>query len=155
MDGGADKRVRLDKWLWAARFYKTRSQSAAAIKAGKVELDGTRAKVSQKIGPGARIEVRKGPYAFTVEVRDVAERRGSAERAQALYAEDPDSIARREQARARIAAERTAIPRGWGGRGRPTKKQRRDLEAFQARLFSPEDIDDDLDHDLDVDNEAP
>lgn len=157
MNDESPKRVRLDKWLWAARFYKTRSQSAAAIKGGKIDIDGARAKPSQKIGSGSRVEVRKGPIAFSIQVRDVAERRGSAEVAQALYVEEPDSIRRREEIRARLAAERAAQSRGWANRkGRPTKKQRRELEAFQARLLSPEDFPDpdDLLEYLDDDDDA-
>lgn len=137
------KRVRLDRWLWAARFFKTRSQSAAAVKAGKVEIADARAKPSQAIGPGDRLSVRKGPYRFTLQVVGVAERRGNADAAQSLYAEDAESIRKREEIRARLAAERAAVPRSWGGMGRPTKKQRRELMAFRQRLFGPEDVDDD------------
>ncbi|HUH02700.1 MAG TPA: RNA-binding S4 domain-containing protein [Kofleriaceae bacterium] len=136
-------KVRLDKWLWAARFYKTRSQSAAAIKAGRVELGGVRAKASQQVGVGARVEVRKGPYLFVVEVRALAERRGSAEMAQRLYDENPADRDAREATQARLTAERADAPPGWGGRGRPTKKQRRELDAFRDRIWSPEDLDDD------------
>jgi ribosome-associated heat shock protein Hsp15 len=139
-------KVRLDKWLWAARFYKTRSQSAAAIKAGRVEMAGARAKASQQVGVGARLEVRKGPFTFLVEVRALAERRGSAEMAQKLYVEDPASRAAREATLVRLAAERADAPRGWGGKGRPTKKQRREIDAFRERMWGPADISDDDDN---------
>jgi ribosome-associated heat shock protein Hsp15 len=146
-------KVRLDKWLWAARFYKTRSQSAAGIKAGRVEVDGGRARPSHQVGVGARVDVRKGPYLFSLEVRGLAERRGSAEIARALYAETEESVRRREETHARLVAERADVPRGWGGRGRPTKKQRRALMAFQSRMFAPEDLDDDLDDETDEEEE--
>jgi ribosome-associated heat shock protein Hsp15 len=141
------KKVRLDKWLWAARFYKTRSQSSAAIKAGRVEVGGARAKASQQVGIGARIEVRKGPFTFVVDVRGLAERRGNAEMAHKLYVEDAAGRAAREAALARLAAERADAPRGWGGRGRPTKKQRREIDAFRERMWGPDDISDDDDPD--------
>lgn len=139
MAGG---KVRIDKWLWAARFFKTRSQSAAAIKGGRVDVDGTRAKPSQQVGRGARIEVRKGAYRFDVEVIDLAERRGSAARAAELYVEDPASVTRREETYARIAAERASRP-SESGQGRPTKKQRRQLVAFKERSLLGEDWSDD------------
>jgi ribosome-associated heat shock protein Hsp15 len=126
------ERVRLDKWLWAARFYKTRSQASVAIKDGKVDLGGARAKPSHQVGVGARIQVRKGPYAVDVEVIALSERRRDAEHARSLYAEDPTSVARREDTRARIAADRVESS-FWDSQGRPTKKQRRQLIAFKER----------------------
>jgi len=136
-------RVRLDKWLWAARFYKTRSQASSAVKGGKVDIDGVRAKPSAQLRIGAEIEVRKGPYRFELAVIALGEKRRNAEYAQTLYAETPDSITRREQTASRIVSERAARPRGWTG-GRPTKKQRRDLENFRRLYQSPEDILDDI-----------
>jgi ribosome-associated heat shock protein Hsp15 len=133
-------KVRIDKWLWAARFFKTRSQSAAAVKAGRVEIDGARAKPSHQVSPGVQIEVRKGAYRFDVEVKALAEKRGSAEQAAELYVETPASIELREQTHARLRAERAAMPYGMSA-GRPTKKQRRQLMAFKEMSLTPEDWD--------------
>jgi ribosome-associated heat shock protein Hsp15 len=138
MSESDDKRVRLDAWLWAARFFKTRSQAAAAIKGGKVDVRGAGAKPSQPVGAGSHIVVRKGPYTFEVTVTDVATRRGSAEQAQALYVEEEESVRAREAIRARLAAESAMIPDQRARRGRPTKKQRRELEAFERRLRDDE-----------------
>ncbi len=135
-------KVRLDKWLWAARFYKTRSQAATAVKGGKVDMDGMRAKSSTQVKIGCDLEVRKGPYRFELRVAALGEKRRNAEYAQTLYSETAESSKRREQTSARIASERAARPHGWTG-GRPTKKQRRDLENFRRLYQSPEDIDDD------------
>lgn len=132
-------KVRLDAWLWAARFFKTRSQAAAAVKAGKVAVDGIRAKPSQPVGPGRRVEITKGPYAFLVTVDAVGVRRGSAEQARALYTEDEDSAERREQTRLRLAAERMARPGRPAGAGRPTKKERRDLMSLWRRARDGQD----------------
>jgi ribosome-associated heat shock protein Hsp15 len=143
MAGTGRERVRLDKWLWAARFYKTRSQASLAIKGGKVSIAGSRAKPSQPVAVGNHINVRKGPYDFAVGVLALAERRGSAERARALYSENPDSVRAREEVHDRIVAERKAAPRYHPGQGRPTKKQRRALIAFKEQYLSPEEIEED------------
>ncbi len=142
MGGQATGRVRLDKWLWAARFYKTRSQSSAAVKGGKVEVGGARAKPSQKVGIGDVVSVRKGPYEFAIAVTGLAERRGSAEVARGLYAETGESVALREEIHRRLVADRAAMPKHWSGQGRPTKKQRRAMMAFQDRYEAPELLDD-------------
>ena len=118
-------RVRLDKWLWAARFYKTRTLAAQAIDAGQVRLHGERVKPAHAVSAGALVEVRKATLAWTVEVIDVAERRGSASEAALLYRETAESAAKRAQAIAERAA--AAAVRG---SGRPTKKDRRKLEDF-------------------------
>ena len=140
----AGKRVRLDKWLWAARFYKTRSKSTEAIKNGRIELDGQRAKPSHRVGVGTSLAVRKGAYRFEIDVRALAERRGSAEAAAALYEERAASAARREETRQRLAAERAHLPPESARSGRPTKRDRRQLMAFRERLQSPEDLDDEV-----------
>jgi ribosome-associated heat shock protein Hsp15 len=133
--------VRLDRWLWAARFYKTRSQASAAVKAGRVDVGGNRAKPSQTIRRGFEIVVRKDVYHFTVTVLDLAERRGTAELARSLFQEDPGSIERREQIRARLFAERAGAVPGRVG-ARPTKKQRRAFESFREQFYFGEDFDD-------------
>ena len=97
-------RVRLDKWLWAARFYKTRGLSADAIDAGKIEVNGDRAKRSRLVQAGDRFKIRIGPYEHIITVKDVSEKRGSAPIAQALYEEDsgkPESARSDGRARAR------------------------------------------------------
>ena len=115
-------RVRIDKWLWAARFYKTRTLASTAVEAGQVRLDGERVKPAHLVGAGNRVEVRKQGTAWLVEVTGVAERRGSATDAAALYRETPESVARR--------AEQAATRAGVTASGRPTKKDRRRLEDF-------------------------
>ncbi len=121
-------RLRLDKWLWAARFFKTRSQAKSAIEGGKVQLDGQRVKVSREIVAGDRLHIRQGWDLKEVIVRQLSEQRRGAPEAQALYEETSASIAKREaEAAARKAAggmiERPAH--------RPTKKQRRQIHRFK------------------------
>src|SRR5688500_5609806 len=98
------QRVRIDKWLWAARFYKTRGLSADAIDAGKIEVNGERAKRSRMVQPGDRIRIRSGPYEHVITVLGVSERRGSAPVARALYEEDPASLKAREAMAAHVRA---------------------------------------------------
>ena len=125
-------RVRIDKWLWAARFYKTRALSADAIDAGKIEVNGERAKRSRLVHSGDRIRIRIGPYEHIISVRDVSERRGSAPIAQKLYEEDPES----RKAREAMAAHVRAMNANTGYEsGRPTKKDRRDIEKLKRGEF--------------------
>jgi ribosome-associated heat shock protein Hsp15 len=123
-------KVRLDKWLWAARFYKTRGLSAEAIDAGRIEVNGDRAKRSRMIQAGDRVRIRIGPYIHDVSVLGVSERRGSAPVAQALYQEDPESIKSREAMAAHVRAMNANT--GYES-GRPTKKDRRDIERMKRR----------------------
>jgi ribosome-associated heat shock protein Hsp15 len=122
-------RVRLDKWLWAARFYKTRSLATEAVDGGKVEVNGDRAKPSKAVKPGDEIRLRLGPFEHILIVRALAERRGPASIAQALYEETPAS----RDARERLASQLKMAPPTfvYEEKGRPTKKDRRDL----ARLI--------------------
>lgn len=124
-------RVRIDKWLWAARFYKTRSQAAEAVEGGKVEVNGGRAKPAKEVRVGDQLRIRLGPYDHLVMVRALSDRRGSASVAQALYAETPESIAAREKLREqhRLAPAMFVYEE----KGRPTKKDRRALSAFIER----------------------
>ena len=118
-------RVRIDKWLWVARFYRTRSLAAQAIEAGHVRVDGERVKPAEPVHPGSRVSVRKRELAWEVEVIAVAERRGSAREAALLYRDTDESAAARERAiHERGAARASATP------GRPTKRDRRRLEDF-------------------------
>jgi len=124
-------RVRLDKWLWAARFFKTRSLATDAVAGGKVEVNGERAKPAKAVGPGDEIRLRLGPYEHIMIIRGVAERRGSAEIAQALYEETEASRMERD----RLATQLRMAPAAfvYEEKGRPTKKDRRDLSAFIDR----------------------
>ncbi len=123
-------RVRIDKWLWAARFYKTRGLSAEALDSGKIEVNGEKAKRSRLVQAGDKIRIRIGPYEHLVKVLDVSEKRGSAPIAQALYEEDPES----RKAREAMAAHVRAMNANTGYEtGRPTKKDRRDLGRLRGR----------------------
>jgi ribosome-associated heat shock protein Hsp15 len=120
-------KLRIDKWLWAARFYKTRSLAAAAVEAGQVRVNGERVKPSRAVHAGERVNVRKAGYAWDVEVTAVDERRGSATEAAKLYSESDASREAREDAIAKRKAAAASDPRF---DGRPTKRQRRKLEDF-------------------------
>jgi ribosome-associated heat shock protein Hsp15 len=122
------EKLRLDKWLWAARFFKTRSLAKAAIEGGKVHLGGHRVKVSKEICVGDTVQVRQGWDEKVVRVTQLSDQRRSAPQAQQLYEETPESCAKREaEAAARKAAggmiDRPAV--------RPTKKQRRQIHRFK------------------------
>ncbi len=123
--------VRLDRWLWAARFFKTRALAVRAIDGGKVHLNGNRPKRSKTVRAGDGLTIRKGPFEYTIKVKAVAERRGSAAVARELYEESTDSIERRETMRAQLKAAPTP---GYEGRGRPTKKDRRLLDRMKDRF---------------------
>jgi ribosome-associated heat shock protein Hsp15 len=123
--------VRLDKWLWAARFYKTRSLATEAVAGGKVDVNGERAKPAKPIRPGDEIRLRLPPYEHIVMVRALADRRGSATVAQTLYDETAESRAERERLAAQLKL--SPAPFVWEEKGRPTKKDRRDLSDFRDR----------------------
>jgi len=118
--------VRLDKWLWAARFFKTRSLAAEAIDGGKVHVNGVRSKPAKEVRPGYELSIRKGPYEHIVVVKAVSDRRGPAKEAAELYDETPESIARREQLR-----EQLSLVAPLASDTRPNKKDRRQLAAFK------------------------
>ena len=118
--------VRLDKWLWAARFFKTRQLAVDAIAAGRVEVNGDRVKPARTIKPGDQLLLRKPPVEYRLVVSAVAEKRGSATIARALFEESSESIAARE----RLVAELREMPPPLF-RGRPTKKDRRTIEQWQ------------------------
>jgi ribosome-associated heat shock protein Hsp15 len=123
-------RVRIDKWLWAARFYKTRALAVDAIESGKVELNGERSKRSKLVQSGDRIRIRIGPYEHVIAVRGVSERRGPASVAAELYEEDPES----RKAREAMAVHMKAMYANTGYEsGRPTKRDRRDIERLKGR----------------------
>jgi ribosome-associated heat shock protein Hsp15 len=125
-----DGRVRLDKWLWAARFYKTRGLASDAIAGGKVQVNGDRAKRARPVQPGDEIRIRLGPYEHHVVVRALSGRRGPASVAAELYEETPASRAGREAMALQLKSLHAAfIP----DKGRPTKKDRRELGRLKGR----------------------
>ena len=123
----SDTRVRVDKWLWAARFYKTRSLAADAVDGGKVQIDGERVKPAKLLKPGDTLSIRNGPYAWEITVLGLSERRGSAAEAVKLYSESDESRMARNEKTAMMKVERQSNP--FPG-GRPTKKQRRQIIRF-------------------------
>lgn len=116
------ERLRIDKWLWAARFFKTRSLAVAAINSRKVKCNGEHVKPARDLKAGDEIEITIGESRFVVVVRGLAEQRRPAAEAQLLYAETPDSLARRS---AQQELRRLAPMPGSNLRGRPTKREGR------------------------------
>ena len=122
--------MRIDKWLWAARFFKTRTLAAEAVKGGRVQLDGARVKAAKEVAAGDELEITIGQTRRTVIVRDVSDRRGPAKVAVALYEETPASVAARE-----LAAEQRRLqspPPGANLGARPTKRDRRRLDSARG-----------------------
>jgi ribosome-associated heat shock protein Hsp15 len=128
MSSGEIARVRLDKWLWAARFFKTRALAATAIETGKVEVSGERAKRAKQLQVGDSLRIRLGPYHHVVTVRALSEHRGPAAIAAKLYEETEEGRKAREAMQLQVKIAR-AVP-GYD-RGRPTKKDRRDFERVR------------------------
>ncbi|MFM8770160.1 MAG: RNA-binding S4 domain-containing protein [Rubrivivax sp.] len=121
--------VRLDKWLWAARFFKTRSLAAQAIEAGRVHVNGVAAKASRSLKPGDLVVLRQAPSHRTVEVLALSQVRGPAPEAQLLYAETAQSLQARQEA---LQARRFGVePALSQDQGRPTKRDRRSLVEWQ------------------------
>jgi ribosome-associated heat shock protein Hsp15 len=123
--------VRLDKWLWAARFFKTRALAAEAAGGGKVEINGERAKPSRIVRLGDRLCIRRGSSEWTVIVKDTARLRGPAPQAQHLYEETEESARQRAAAAAQLKLER---PPEFAS-GRPSKKDRRAISRFTKRSW--------------------
>jgi ribosome-associated heat shock protein Hsp15 len=121
-------RIRIDRWLWAARFFKTRGTATEAVLAGHVHVGGERVKPAKEIGAGDTLEIRRGELRWTVVVTAVAERRGSAAIAATLYEETPESLAAREQAR---IERRLSRPLGADLGARPTKQDRRRIDELR------------------------
>jgi ribosome-associated heat shock protein Hsp15 len=119
--------VRIDKWLWASRFYKTRSLAADAVDGGKVQVNGERVKPAKLLKPGDALSLRNGPYAWNITVLVLSERRGSASEAAKLYSESEESRKAREEKVAMMKSERQSNP--FPG-GRPTKRARRQIIRF-------------------------
>ena len=120
-------RVRIDKWLWAARFFKTRGLAAIAIDGGKVQANGERAKPAKLVKPGDQLSIRSGPYVWHITVVALSVRRGPAAEAAKLFTESEDNRKIREEKRAIVQSERLDDP--FSG-GRPTKKARRQMVKF-------------------------
>ena len=122
--------VRIDKWLWAARFFKTRSAATQAVLGGRVHVNSERVKPAKDIGVGDTIEISSGDRRWVVVVRAVADKRGSATVAATLYEETAESIAAREQ---RALEHKLSRPLGADLGARPTKQDRRRLERLRRR----------------------
>lgn len=125
-----ESRVRIDKWLWAARFFKTRALATAAVEGGKVHVNGERVKPSRQVRCGDELRIQKGADTFVIDVLDLSQQRGPAARAQTLYREHESSVAARlatrEERRLQVAAE--PIPGG-----RPDKRMRRQWQKLRGR----------------------
>ena len=129
--GDDDDRVRLDKWLWAARFYKTRAFAAEAIGGGKVTMRGDRVKPARPLQVGDEVSIRLGPYEHVVRVRALSARRGPASVAATLYEETPESLAARQKLAEQLRMAPSALV--YDEKGRPTKRDRREIERWRKR----------------------
>ncbi len=118
--------IRVDKWLWAARFFKSRSLAAEAVNGGRVQLNGNRIKPSKPVHIGAKLLIRRGDYEYDVVVRDISHRRGPASEARKLYKESFESVKKREE-HALHLRELRILERGIRSEGKPNKKQRRQI----------------------------
>ncbi|MEW5942227.1 MAG: S4 domain-containing protein [Pseudomonadota bacterium] len=126
-DSNDREKIRLDKWLWAARFFKTRSLAAQAVEGGKVHCNGARVKPARAVSVGDELRIRQGPFELTVTVRALSQRRGPAPEAALLYEETAES----RMARETLAEQLRAQPEPNSARkGRPTKKARRHIIRF-------------------------
>ena len=129
MSSESTDRVRLDKWLWAARFYKTRGLAAEAIDGGKVDVNQARVKRAKMVQVGDEVRIRQTPFEHVVIVRGVSEQRGPASVAATLYEETVESKARRDALKTQIRS----LPADDWESGRPTKRDRREIERFRRR----------------------
>lgn len=121
------EKLRIDKWLWAARFYKTRSLATEAVSGGHVHVEGARVKPSREIKVGDRLLINKSPYTFEITVLGLAATRGPAAQARTLYEESDDSRQRRDQLQAQRRMERASHP---APSKRPDKRDRRRIIHF-------------------------
>jgi len=120
--------VRIDKWLWAARFFKTRSAAQQAVEGGKVRVNGERVKPAKELRPGDELLIHIGQAEWTIRVEQLSDKRGPATVARTLYAEDEASRARREE---QAALRKLAADPAQDRHGRPTKRDRRELERWR------------------------
>ncbi|MFA6014591.1 MAG: RNA-binding S4 domain-containing protein [Gallionellaceae bacterium] len=123
-----NSKIRIDKWLWAARFYKTRALAVEAIECGKALVNELRVKPAKTVGAGDILALRLGPYIFEVEILAVSDKRGPAPQAQKLYRETEAGRIKREA----LALELKALPKPSDMKGRPTKRDRREIERFKV-----------------------
>ncbi len=130
-ENGTQAEMRLDKWLWAARFFKTRKLAVEAINGGKVHLNGKRAKPGREIKPGSQLEIHKGSFAWDITVRVIPKQRRPASESIHFYQETEESIQRREQLSEEQQRLRTNAPHS--DKGRPTKRDRRQIHRFTSR----------------------
>jgi ribosome-associated heat shock protein Hsp15 len=128
------QQVRIDKWLWAARFFKTRGAATEAVLGGHVEVGGERVKPSKEVRVGDTVGVSRGQVRWTIVIRALADRRGPASVAATLYEETPESLASRERQRLEL---RLARPLGADLGARPTKQARRRIEAMRRGARRP------------------
>jgi ribosome-associated heat shock protein Hsp15 len=123
--------MRIDKWLWAARFFKTRSAAQQAVEGGRVKLNGERPKPARELKAGDTLSIHIGAYEWLITVARLTDRRGPASVARTLYEEDAASHARRQE---QVANRRFMIEPAAERHGRPTKKERRQLERWRRRV---------------------
>ena len=135
MAADENRELRVDKWLWAARFFKTRANATRAVTGGKVHLNGTRIKPAHGVRVGDTLRIRRDNFEFTLIVARLAARRGPASEAQTLYEEAATSIAQRAELAATLRAARAA---GVRRPRRPDKRTRRQLREIRMGLGSPE-----------------
>ena len=124
-------KVRIDKWLWAARFFKTRSMAAQAVTGGKVHVNGARIKPARIILPGDELRIRRGELEFIVIVKDLSDKRRPASEAQLLYEETEYSIQQRQATREQKRLE--AANKMYGPMKRPDKRERRQIRSFTRK----------------------
>ena len=120
--------MRIDKWLWAARFYKTRSLAQQAVEGGKVKLYEERVKPAKEVRVGDQLDLRIGTQDWTVSVLQLSDKRGPASVAQTLYTETPESLQRRAD---QTALRKRVVDPAQDRHGRPTKRERRELERWR------------------------
>lgn len=118
-------KLRIDKWLWAARFFKTRSLASDAVECGRVLVDKARVKPAKLLAAGNILSIRIGPYQHILEVLALSDKRGSAQQAQQLYLETEESLLKRAELAFKLKVQPEA------NEGRPTKKDRREIEKFR------------------------
>ena len=126
--------MRLDKWLWCARYYKTRKLAIDAIKSGKVQINESKLKPSHTVHEGVIMTVRRGHYSWEIKILALAKNRLSSKDAHLLYEESQQSILKRQMLSSQLELESKMYPRS---QGRPTKRQRRDLQKFNKRSREP------------------
>lgn len=132
-EGNGDS-LRIDRWLWFTRFYKTRGLASAAVNGGHVKLNGERARPGSKVRPGDVIEFQRGQLPYRLEAGPMPSRRGPAREARRCYLEDDETLEKREAIREAIRQDRQLMPRT---RGRPDKHTRRKIRRFTRRDGDP------------------